>query len=645
MMRLALFCLFSATLLFTGRPHVIAQTQSLEHTAVIRDTAVLNKELKAVHQITRTFPDSAFFIVKRLLESSQATKYHYGITAAYTELGNIYRAKGAYKQAIDYYTYGIRSAGKGQPSLLAALYNNMGSMHTYLSQYEQAARYYLQAISAAEKYPSADMPVENIYLNYGNVFSNLKQYDKAEYYFRKVLDKGRKEQQPAAIAGSLISLASLAKKRNQDSLGIVYLNESIALSRKYHFPDKLHDALSNLAGIKMKQNKLEEALQLSLEAKETGAKYPVNPNYKNTVIANIGFLYLQLKNYPEAEKYLLMAAAATGKTPAEQKIISGQLAELNFSQGKYKQAYQYFKTFHEISDSLSGNEVAARVSEIETRYRSAEKDKEIISNKLVISQQKNKLDKKNFLIGGILLASIVLIIALWVSYLYKNRKLKSEKELEQLKAFMEGEERERNRLSRDLHDGVNSQLTAIRLHLGALKSKPPQLYTRQDFQDIELMLGKTANDVRRVAHNLAPGELIANGLSRSITDFCDHLFSGSGIETDLQLYPGVDEINAEMALQVYRIVQELAHNIIKHAAATNVVLLLLHTGNELQIVIEDNGKGIGESSNSIPQSGLGLKSVQDRVRSYKGDLSVTSDHKGTVISIILPLLPDKGGLE
>ena len=74
MMRLALFCLFSAILLFTGRPHVIAQTQSLEHTAVIRDTAVLNKELKAVHQITRAFPDSAFFIVKRLLESSQPTK-------------------------------------------------------------------------------------------------------------------------------------------------------------------------------------------------------------------------------------------------------------------------------------------------------------------------------------------------------------------------------------------------------------------------------------------------------------------------------------------------------------------------------------------------------------------------------------------
>lgn len=643
MMRIALLCFFHALLLLlTGNVHVMAQTQSLERGAAIRDTAILNKELKAVHQITRTFPDSAFTIAKQLLESSQAAQYHYGTTAAYIELGNIYRAKGAYKQAIDYYGYGIRSADKGQQSLLAELYNHTGSMYTYLSQYEQAAKYYTQAISYAEKYPSADIPVETIYLNYGNVFSNLKQYGKAEYYFRKVLDKGRKEQQPSFIAGSLINLASLAKKRDQDSLGIAYLNEAITLSRKYNFPDKLHDALSNLGGIRMKQNKLEEALELCLQAKAVGAKYPINPNHKNTVIANIGFLYLELKNYTEAEKYLLMAAAAPGKTPAEQKIISGQLAELNFSQGKYKQAYQYFKRFHEISDSLSGNEVAARVSEIETQYRSAEKDKEIISNKLTISQQKNNLDKKNFLIGGILLGCIILIAAIRVYYLYKNRKLKSEKELEQLKAFMEGEERERNRLSRDLHDGVNSQLTAIRLHLGALKSKPPELYTRQDFQDIELMLGKTANDVRRVAHNLAPGELIANGLSRSITEFCDHLFAGSHIETDLQVYPGIDEINPEMALQVYRIVQELAHNIIKHAAATRVVLLLLHSGNELQIIVEDNGKGMGESSNNVVQSGLGLKSVQNRVHSYKGNLSVTSDHKGTVISITLPLLADNG---
>lgn len=240
----------------------------------------------------------------------------------------------------------------------------------------------------------------------------------------------------------------------------------------------------------------------------------------------------------------------------------------------------------------------------------------------------------------------LILIGFYKNYRHKQRlhveqlrTMKQETEIALLQAMMKGEEKQRVRFAQELHDGISSQLSAIRLYIGSILNKKTKLEINEDLEYMMRLLSEAANDVRQTAHNLIPDGLIRQGLADATRSFCEQLSHGENLQIEDQTYGEFGELQSGLELFVYRTIQELLHNVIKHANATHAIVLLNHQDNVLGVTVEDNG--IGMDANKISSSGIGLKSMEERVRTIGGSLVFESvAGKGTAIYMEIPLRKD-----
>ncbi len=585
-------------------------------------------------------PDSAELIISNLLKACLETGYKVGIISAYETLGIIADTRGSYEKAMHYFTYTLALLRAGLPDrypFFATVYNNIAIVFTNQNRFEEAMQAYRKAIYYAQKQPSRYKLTLYLTHNFGVLLSDLGYQDKAIPYFEQAMTMAdnTKDSFAAMIAASL----GIAYERKGDPDNAErFLDSAISMARDKHGhitpyqAGTLYFALTHKAGLLLKKKQQEKAIALLSEIKEMQEQYHLDTFHQRYALMNIGIVFLSEKNYEEAERYLTQANSFAAHDSKLKLSVLPHLSELYHATGRYTQAFELRKQYEQLKDSIRDKEAVYTVAELETQYRTTEKDKEL-------ALQQNKLYQKNFWIFGITSCSVLLVGLLSGIFIYRNKRQKAVKELEYLRAMVEGEEKERSRLSKDLHDGVNSQLTAIKLHVAALKNKQQDEHIQHSFADIESMLVRASGSVRRVAYNLAPDQLEKNGLSYCIEDFCTGLLKDSDIEADMQIYENVDSVEPQLALSIYRIIQELVHNIVKHAKASKVTLLLVRNEHTLQMVVEDNGTGMDESIVREKRYGLGLNSVAERVGAHQGTMSITKDpnHKGTVVDISFPL--------
>ncbi|GAB3528583.1 hypothetical protein GCM10027443_06700 [Pontibacter brevis] len=236
----------------------------------------------------------------------------------------------------------------------------------------------------------------------------------------------------------------------------------------------------------------------------------------------------------------------------------------------------------------------------------------------------------------------VLVIARDVSALKKleqeNLQLRLNQQKELLLAIMETQETERRRIAEALHNGIGQLLYGAKLNLDQLTReevtqdkhalKASILYTDQ-------MLEQAINQVRSISHELTPSVLEHFGLEVAFKEICV-AFNTSDLEFQCLVFNLSSQLEKHLQVGVYRIAQELANNIVKHAGATEASLLLRQHKNSLVLLAEDNGKGFDPSH--IQTKGIGLKSIQDRVKLLNGTMRIHAvPGQGTLVHISLPL--------
>lgn len=205
-----------------------------------------------------------------------------------------------------------------------------------------------------------------------------------------------------------------------------------------------------------------------------------------------------------------------------------------------------------------------------------------------------------------------------------------EKEIQLLEAVIEGEEKERSRLARELHDGISGMLVAAKLHFNTLKEKVPQLAEIPEYQHGLSLLDTAVIQVRQTSHNLMPEVLLENGLVKALNRYCITI-SNDHLTVNFIALNEIDRYSSNFELAIYRITQELINNTIKHAQATNVLVQLSQYNNVLSLTIEDNGIGFSEES---AENGMGLKSIRKRVSAMKGNMDIHSiSGQGTSICL------------
>jgi signal transduction histidine kinase len=212
--------------------------------------------------------------------------------------------------------------------------------------------------------------------------------------------------------------------------------------------------------------------------------------------------------------------------------------------------------------------------------------------------------------------------------------LEKDKQLAAVDAMLKGQEDERNRLAKDLHDGLGGLLSGVKFSLSNMKDN--LIITPENMAVFERsldMLDTSIRELRRVAHNMMPEMLTRFGLDEALKEYCSSVNATKMVIVKYQSVGMESRFDQSAEIIIYRIIQELVNNILKHAMATEAFIQLVKENSRLNIVVEDNGKGF-DTGMLETNKGAGWVNIRSRVEYLKGQLDVHSEPgKGTLVNI------------
>ncbi|MCJ7932692.1 MAG: sensor histidine kinase [Chryseobacterium sp.] len=530
-------------------------------------------------------------------------------------------------QSLAWYSYGVTQKDKeGYPFLvkiileksipqikkyetsrnLGFLYTQLAIILTYNAEFKKAENYNRRALEILEKnYPNS----AELFYTYINSASNFCYQAKgAEAQF--FLDKAEKliKPYPESSANAFYyygkTLYFITKQKNSEALPVI--EKGLFYAKKTN------------------QNLLAQMFYFN--------KYDI---------------LKKLKKYNEAKTVLedILAEKSLAIDLNNRKTIYKQLSALNQEMGNSREALAWEQRYSKLNDSLNTENVKLEINKIESKFNAAEKERKIATLNAEKNQKDLEVNKKNSYLWGlslILLLVISLLIFLFVIF-RKNKKINEQKindirqkeELSLTKAILDGEERERERIAKDLHDGLGGMLAGVKINLSTWSSNHLHPEKDKEFYKILGQLDNSVSELRHVARNLMPESLLNFGLETALNDLCEFY---TRKDLDVFFQPLTIEKNLPLTIQlnIYRIVQELLANAVKHSGANNILLQCSQSEENFMITIEDNGKGFEKNIEQTTKS-MGLRNLKNRVNYLKGKMEVSSDSQGTNINIELTI--------
>lgn len=217
------------------------------------------------------------------------------------------------------------------------------------------------------------------------------------------------------------------------------------------------------------------------------------------------------------------------------------------------------------------------------------------------------------------------IAAIVVSCRDVTQQVKTEQQLKEMQlweALVNGEEKERSRIAKDLHDGVAGMLAAAKMHLASLHSSEREIAETAAFKQAIQLLEEAAVEVRKTSHNLMPELLLQHGLDEALRRYCCNISNNSTLVVRYDSWGELKRYKSSFELSVYRIVQELVNNIVKHAQASEAVVQFHCDEKVLYVTVEDNG--IGFSNGQSQKEGMGLSNLHARIKAMNGQIELNA---------------------
>jgi signal transduction histidine kinase len=255
-----------------------------------------------------------------------------------------------------------------------------------------------------------------------------------------------------------------------------------------------------------------------------------------------------------------------------------------------------------------------------------------------------RLVEIEYFAGAFILEIVVLMVLLayrlkamqdTAERLFFERSLAQQQRTE---AILEAEDRERVRIARDLHDGIGQMLAAARMALGnfLVKKKDENKHIQNSLD----LLEDSIKEIREISHNMMPGALTKLGLSTALKQFVNKINALGVLQIELQIIGVKERLSEKIETMLYRVVQEILSNVIRHAEATKVSIELVKHENELVLIVVDNGKGF--DSEEVKNHGIGIKNVATRVEYLNGSVNFDSAiGRGTSVIVEIPLINAK----
>ncbi|MFC3196027.1 tetratricopeptide repeat protein [Parapedobacter deserti] len=515
----------------------------------------------------------------------------------------------------------------------ASGYNNMALQYQAQGKLQQAAESLMKALEiSAEIVEPSEKDLSDrrkYYNNLSSLLLDMNDLDKGLSYAWKAFEIAEQLKDTLAMGRSLVNVMVAEAMANRltdaEEHGLQYL----AIGQSFGDVQMELRAYSNLSDIYRRQKRYQLALDTYQKAQRLLKKAP--PGNEVYILSGISSVYKEMGRHAQADVYFEKALAIAEKELAKPQLIELYLsgAEIKEGMGDYKAALSFRKQYEKINDSLRNQETHHTIQELEVKYQTAEKERALAERDLKISGQRSELERKNtWVILSILLVAI-LALTLLFNRLISRQKLKTEATEQAnrlLEAQLQGEETERARTARELHDGVASILSAAKLRINAMEEQDPYANSM-----LGQLIETAVQEIRNISHNLAPEAILDEGFEHAVQEFCRRV-NHPGMQLECYVVGELPKLGKNAELLLYRIIQEAVANMVKHAEATEGIVQLVGEGPRLSITIEDNGKGFDPKTRKA--TGIGLKNLASRIQLLHGSQEVHSaPGKGTSIYI------------
>jgi two-component system NarL family sensor kinase len=635
------------------------------------DTSAVLQLLEKGQKISQSQPDEALRYFTEALQLSKQGRYPRGVALASAKCGrwyfgnNINKSIAFAREAMDIY----EEKGVGTAENIAETHLILAEAYDEHGRKDSSAYFYyllgreLETDSIKNPTTAIDfytkLTIFWVNLDYGGA-ENAQYIETLNRYLQKA-KMAAKQIKDTADANSVVFFLQGAYYQGlemYDSARTYYL-DYIRAREKLGKLNKVRkiSTLANITETYLIEKRPEEAIAYIKQIKQFG----IDPKHSNFLVFYLTFTDLLLaKAYFLEKKYqlaidlnnvTLQKLTTTGEHLREEVADAYKInAESYEALGDYKTAVKFKNTYELLHDSLAKKDRMDMISSLEIRYQIAEKDKALAEQKLMTGLANSKLRQKNFLIGGICLL-VLFGAALFTQWRRKNihkQRLQQERidnlqqkiEIERLNATIAGEEKERTRIARELHDGIGGLLSAAKMNFELVDKNGYNELHKTDLRDGINLLQEAAAGLRDTAHNLMPEILLQEGLPRALATYCERMSAKSGTSISFQAVGNPQPLYKTFELPVYRIVQELVHNIKKHAKAkTALVQINFHDDGGLDITVEDDGVGFGGEVWERA-GGMGLRSIRQRVEELRGRVEFES-RQGSGTSVYIEFEPQK----
>jgi len=603
-----------------------------------KDSTYVKKLMDEAYSNEAKNPKKALEIYKEVIHLSNEIDYPVGTFKATQYSGIVHSDMSNYDSALYYYKKSLPLSdlakderGKG------AVYINMGNVYLFKGKLDHVPDYYLKGIEYLEK-ANDSSAVANTYMNLAALFQTLKQPEKQiQYLLNSIPQMPKSDIQTLGYSYANLGGAYQTTKEYEKSLKFLNLADSITKLGNYPGLDFI--TLSNFGNYYYTLRSFEKAVVYFEDALEKGDETK-DEYFKNELILSLGNCYTELGNYNESISYL-EKALEMGKRTKALEIQSKATRNLAYAYGlknDKRAAYEYQKLHMQLKDSLYDINKLKAVNDLEIKYETEKKDKEIVEQQLALQKSKSRTS----MLSIIAISSVLGIILIWFSFLQRQKRknqeilaLKREHQVKTLESLIEGEEKERHRIAQELHDGVNGDLSAIKFKLSSLLDT-----NKKTIQEAMNMIDRSCEQVRAISHNLIPPSLEDFNLIEAIYEFTEKMNNLHPIDISFFHIGEMIEISKKSELNIFRIIQELVGNSIKHSEGSEINVQLSTINEMIQISVEDDGKGFDTKSTN--GGGIGLKNIQSRVDYLNAMIDVDSTDKGTsyVIEILKSTLDD-----
>ncbi len=537
----------------------------------------------------------------------------------------------------------------------AEVHKDFGDYYFQTNNYDNSFKSYKKSIDLFEKIGDST----NLYqvkLSLAKLYTFQDLDDGAERLLQEAVQYYNRENKGVELARAYLDLSRIYLDRQDFKKEILYLNKSVNINRI--LKDTLLDITISIeksnSYIRLgEENKAlgtaEKALSMSREIK--------NIDFIARSLLAVGNAYQLKKNPQLAIEYLRQSHQLTAPTEAQQfRDIYKTMAAAHAAQESYDSAYAYVNKFVILNDSLQNADQLETANRLSRQYESQKKDEKIQE----LSQEKSSAEfsvrkQRNLLISALIgflaiLAGTYFIIRFFQKQIStrelinrQNEKINKQKitelennmKIESMHAMIEGQEAERERVAKDLHDSLGGLLSTVKLQFDSLENKMEGVSKFKNYQNANRLLDTACQEVRDIARNMQPSSLLNLGLVAAVRDLINRIDDPDQRTIDFQHYGLETKLENTVALTVYRLVQELLNNSIKHSKAKEILIQLTREQSEFIIMVEDDGVGFDVEG---VEKGMGTENILSRVNYLKGDLSVHSEKgKGTTTLITVPL--------